>query len=149
MSNNRVNPEETAQSKVWPEYLASAEAIAAYVAELSPYEVCLEQIEEQYFGCRARLTWIELDTLLLHDQDHHEPSLRRQKAVDSLPISSMPPLLVDDFHLEDGYHRLRKLRQDNMTHHWAYVIEEAPEPSSAPVSRKPSRWDEVYDPSPY
>ncbi|MDT8925538.1 hypothetical protein RBE51_22405 [Pseudomonas taiwanensis] len=148
MSNKHLTPEETPQHMVWPEYLVSAEAIAAYVAVLSPYEVSLEQIEEQYFGCRAKLTWIELDTLLLYDSDHHEPSQGRQEAVDSLPIGTMPPLLVEDFHLEDGYHRLRKLRQDNMTHHWAYVIEEAPEPSAAPAARKPSRWDEVYDQSP-
>jgi hypothetical protein len=148
MSNKRLTPEETAQNRVWPEYLVSAEAIAAYVSELSPYEVSLEQIEEQYFGCRAKLTWIELNTLVLHDSDHHEPSQRRQKNVDSLPIATMPPLLVEDFHLKDGHHRLRKLRQDNMTHHWAYVIEEAPEPSAGPVARKPSRWDEIYDPSP-
>ncbi|WP_156675905.1 hypothetical protein [Pseudomonas sp. Leaf58] len=46
MSNNRLTLEEDAQNKVWPEYMVNAEAIAAYVSELSPYEVCLEQIEE-------------------------------------------------------------------------------------------------------
>lgn len=128
----------------WPEFLENSSAIAEYVADLSPYEISQEQIQEQYFGLRGRLTWIELSTLLLRSDDHNIPSKSRQKAVDSQPVMTMPPLLVDDSVLEDGYHRLRKLMKDGATHHLAYVIEEAPEPTV----KKVSRWDSAYDITP-
>ncbi|WP_408601990.1 hypothetical protein [Pseudomonas sp. PLMAX] len=135
---------ETAAAATWPELLESSQAIAEYVADLSPYEISQEQIEEQYFGLRGRLTWIELSTLLLRSSDHNIPSKSRQKAVDSLPVVTMPPLLVDDSVLEDGYHRLRKLMKDGVSHHWAYVMEEGPEPTV----KKASRWDSAYDMTP-
>lgn len=143
---------ESAATTTWPEFLESSEAIAEYVADLSPYEISQEQIEEQYFGLRGRLTWVELSTLVLRSSDHNIPSKSRQKAVDSLPVVTMPPLLVDDSVLEDGYHRLRKLMKDGVTHHWAYVIEEEPEPEPepepGPAGRKTSRWDSAFDMTP-
>jgi len=36
-------------------------------AQMSLFEVCIEQIDEQSFGCRANLTWIELDAPSPHD----------------------------------------------------------------------------------
>lgn len=137
-----------AATKAWPEFLENAEAIAEYVADLSPYDISLEQIEELYFGCRGRLAWVDLSTILLRDEDHNMPTKARQKKVDSLPVATMPPLLVDDSVLEDGYHRMRKLMKDGITHHWAYVVEEAPEPTPAPTMKKASRWDSLYDMAP-
>lgn len=139
---------ETAATTTWPEFLESSEAIAEYVADLSPYEISQEQIEEQYFGYRGRLTWVDLSTLLLRSEDHNIPSKSRQMAVDGLPVVTMPPLLVDDSVLEDGYHRFRKLMKDGVTHHWAYVMEEAPEPTPEPRVRKPSRWDSAFEMTP-
>jgi DNA-binding protein len=141
-------PISMASIKIWPEFLESSQAIAEYVSDLSPYEISQEQIEEQYFGLRGRLTWIELGTLVLRSEDHNLPSKSRQKAVDSLPLATMPPLLVDDSVLEDGYHRIRKLLKDGATHYWAYVIEEAPEPTQELTVKKPSRWDLDFDITP-
>lgn len=141
-------PESTtkyANGRVWPEFLADAQAIAEYVSELSPYEISEEQIEEQYFGSRARLTWLELSKVILGSDDHNQPSKSRQKAVDRLPIETMPPLLVENFYLQDGYHRFRKLMGEGVTHHWVYMIELAPEDTPKTPARKPSRWDDLYD----
>lgn len=152
MATTQETNNETAENAIWPEFLESSAAIAEYVADLSPYEISQEQIEEQYFGLRGRLTWIELGTLLLRSSDHNIPSKSRQKAVDSLPIVTMPPLLVDDSVLEDGYHRFRKLMKDGVTHHWAYIVEEAPEQTPEqtpePTVRRSSRWDSAFDMSP-
>lgn len=138
----------TARDTAWPELLVDAQAVAAYVSELSPYEICEEQIEEQYHGCRAKLTWIELSSLSLESGDHNMPSKSRQKNIDSLPVATMPPLLVDESTLQDGYHRLRKLLADGMTHHWAYIVEEVPEDTLEVKAKKASRWDALYDLSP-
>lgn len=134
----------SAKDRAWPESLASAQAIAEYVAALSPYEVCEEQIEEQYFGCHARLTWLDLSTVTLESGDHNLPCESRQKSVDGLPVATMPPILIDQSVLQDGYHRFRKLMGEGVTHHWVYVIEEAPEDVLEPVKRKPLKWDELY-----
>jgi hypothetical protein len=134
----------SAKDKVWPECLASAQAIAEYVVGLSPYEVSEEQIEEQYFGCHAKLTWLDLSTVLLESGDHNLPCEDRQKSVDDLPVDTMPPLLVDQSVLQDGYHRFRKLMSEGFTHHWVYVIEEAPEDVLEPAKKKPSKWDGLY-----
>lgn len=140
--------EADSQVKKWPEFLDSAQAIAEYVSNLSPYEISEEQIEEQYFGCRARLTWLDLSTLVLRSDDHNLPSDSRQKKIDGLEVETMPPLLVEDSYLEDGYHRHRKLAKDGITHHWAYVIEEAPEDAPEAPAIKKSKWDTMYDMAP-
>lgn len=148
MSTSATPHQGTARDSVWPELLSDAQAVAAYVSELSSYEVCEEQIEEQYHGCRAKLIWLELSSLALGDDDHNVREEDRQEAVDSLPVATMPPLLVEDSSLQDGYHRLRKLLADGVTHHWAYVIEVIPEDVLEVKAKKPSRWDALYDLSP-
>lgn len=129
----------------WPEILKDNSAIAEYVCDLSPYEVDAEMLEEMFHGSRARLRWVELATLILAPEESHLPSKTRQKRVDKLPISTMPPLLVCDLHLQDGYHRLRKLLKDGITHHWAYVVEDVPEPSLEVAQAPASRWDDMYN----
>lgn len=138
----------SAKDRAWPESLASAQAIAEYVAALSPYEVCEEQIEEQYFGCHARLTWLDLSTVTLESGDHNLPCESRQKSVDGLPVATMPPILIDQSVLQDGYHRFRKLLSEGLTHHWAYVIEVAPENALEVPKRKASKFDAAFDVSP-
>lgn len=138
----------SARDIVWPDRLKDPEGIAGYVSELSSYEVCEEQIEEQFHGCHARLAWIELSTLTMGDDDHNVRENDRQAEVDSLPVATMPPLLVEDNVLQDGYHRLRRLLADGVTHHWVYLIEEAPEEVLEAKARKPSRWDTLYDLAP-
>lgn len=148
MSTGNSTHLESARDTVWPERLKGPECIATYVSELSSYEVCEEQIEEQFHGCHARLAWVELSTLTLGDDDHNVREEDRQAAVDSLPVTTMPPLLVENNLLQDGYHRLRKLLADGVTHHWVYVIEESPEDVLEVRARKPSRWDTLYDLAP-
>lgn len=148
MSTSAAPLPDSAKNTAWPEFLVDAESIATYVSELSPYEVCEEQIEEQYHGCRAKLTWLELASLSLGDEDHNLKSETRQKSIDSQPVATMPPLLVEESQLQDGYHRRRKLLAEGVTHHWAYVIEEAPEDVLEVKTKKPSRWDTLYDLAP-
>ena len=110
-----------------PLQLSDPTAIAEYVAELSPYEVSEEQIEEMFRGCVASLRWRPLGSLILENEDYHLSDPERQRACDSGAPETMPPLLVEDNVLQDGYHRLRALRSRGATHYWAYEIEAAPE----------------------
>lgn len=136
----------SAKDHPWPESLADQYAIAEWVVMLSPHDVEEEFVEEYYRGRRAKLTWIELNKLTYQNPDKHESCPDRQADVDSKPIATMPPLLVSHTELEDGYHRLRKLLAEGVTHHWAYVVEDIPEPEISPI-RKPSRWDIPIEPS--
>lgn len=117
----------SARDIVWPGHLKDPQVIAGYISEQSSYELCEEQIEEQFHGCRARLAWIEISMLTLGHDDHNLREEVRQAKADSLPVATMPPLLVEDNLLQDGYHLLRRLLADGATHYWAYVVEEAPE----------------------
>lgn len=108
----------------WQAVLSDERAIAEYVARLSPYDVCNEQIEELYKGCKAVLVWRALNTLTPGDADSNQPENTRQKACDELRLKSMPPLLVDDDEIVDGNHRFRSLQKRGKTHFWVYEIQE-------------------------
>jgi hypothetical protein len=127
----------------WPDLLPDAQSIAEYISSQTPYEICEEQIEEQYFGSAARLQWVALSSISLENQEHHEIDPKRQAKCDKSNVETMPPFLVEDGVMQDGHHRIRTLLAKGITHHWVYVVEEAPEPELA--SPTASRWDKVYD----
>ncbi len=108
----------------WAAELQDNRAIAEYVARLSPYEVCKEQIEDLYIGCKAVLEWRALETLKPGNADGNQADSERQKACDALHLKTMPPLLVDGDKVEDGNHRLRALMKRGVTHFWVYSIQE-------------------------
>jgi hypothetical protein len=106
----------------WAAELQDNRAIAEYVARFSPYDVCEEQIEDLYIGCKAVLEWRALDTLTHGNADGNQEDSERQKACDALRLKTMPPLLVDDGEVLDGNHRLRALLKRGVTHFWVYNI---------------------------
>lgn len=123
----------------WPELLDSGLAIARHVSDLSPYEICEEQIEEMYFGYQAKLRWTPISYLRLGPADSNGISKKRQKACDSKSVETMPPLLADEGVIMDGSHRYRTLVDKGCTHCWVYHIEVEPEHSSTPVTNKARR----------
>jgi len=120
---------------LWPELLATSEAIAAHVGELSPYEICEEQIEEMYLGCQAKLEWTHISRLRLGPDNNNVASEERQEACDSRPTETMPPLLAEDGMIMDGAHRYRTLLSKGCAHCWVYHIEPIPEPEPKPARR--------------
>jgi hypothetical protein len=127
----------------WPDLLPDAQAIAEYISSQTPYEICEEQIEEQYFGSAARLQWIALSSISLENQEHHEIDPKRQAKCEKRNVATMPPFLVEDGVMQDGHHRIRTLLAKGITHHWVYVTEDAPDSALAPACA--SRWDRLYD----
>jgi hypothetical protein len=115
MSTGENAHTKSVRDTAWPDRLKDPQAIARYVAELSPYEICEEQIEEQFHGCYARLDWIELSSLSKGCDDTNLKEEERQETIDSLPVATMPRLLVENCVLQNGYHRLRKLLADGVT----------------------------------
>ena len=108
----------------WARELADNRAIAEYVARFSPYDICMEQVEDNYIGCKAVLEWRALDTLTLGHPDINQEDAKRQKVCDDLRLKTMPPLLVDGGKVEDGNHRLRSLLKRGESHFWVYNIQE-------------------------
>jgi hypothetical protein len=108
----------------WAAELTDNRAIAEYVARCSPYEICEEQIEDNYIGCNAVLEWRALDTLTHGNADGNQADSERQKVCDALHLEKMPPLLVDSGEVQDGNHRLRALLKRGVTHFWIYNIQE-------------------------
>lgn len=98
--------------------------IAQYIADLSPYDVCIEQIEEQFFGCMAVLRLRAVETLKPGSAEGNMADDNRQAVCDSLPIETMPPLLVDGDCVVDGNHRLRALIKRGASRCWVYEIQD-------------------------
>lgn len=111
----------------WKQNLCSSSEIASYVVGLSNYDVCREQIEEYFFNCHAKLVWISIRSLEISSPDHNLNDDVRQSVCDSLEISTMPPLLIENGKVIDGHHRLRTLLKQGALYHWAYDVEEIPE----------------------
>lgn len=139
-------PESTRVS-AWPERLDSGLAIARHVSDLSPYEICEEQVEEMYFGYQAKLRWTPISDLRLGPADSNGISKKRQKACNSKPVETMPPLLADEGVIMDGSHRYRTLVDKGCTHCWVYHIEVEPEPELTPISHKARRDSDSSEPS--
>lgn len=128
----------------WPQLLMDNAAIARFVADQSPYEICEEQIEEMYIGCRASLRWTPVAELRPGPDASNIESDARQAACNRQPANTMPPLLVEDGQIMDGHHRYRALKQKGITHCWAYHIEIIPEPI---LRRSPQSFqDEEFSP---
>lgn len=127
----------TEQNK-WPLFLQNPSAVADYVSNHSPYEICSEQIEEMYIGCRARLRWTALNEIRLGPSSNNMEDETRQKICNHRPVETMPPLLVDDGQIMDGSHRFRSLMLKGQTHFWVYHIEDAPQASVDYRSSEPS-----------
>lgn len=131
----------------WPEFLDSELAIARHVSDLSPYDICEEQIEEMYFGYQAKLRWTPISDLRLGPADSNGNSKKRQKACDSKPVETMPPLLADEGVVMDGSHRYRTLVSKGCSHCWVYHIEIEPEPELTSVTHKAHRNSDSIEPS--
>jgi len=87
--------------------LKDADEITSFIIETSPNEIDEELIFEYFFGCKAILKKVEIDTLQLEDINHHIQLKAKEKRYQKLPIETMPPIIVEDGKVIDGNHRLR------------------------------------------
>lgn len=85
--------------------------IANYIEEISSKPVDKQLIEEYFFNCKAILQECLVESLVLENKDHHLPDKTLERKYFKLPLETMPPLVVENNKIIDGYHRYRVLRQ--------------------------------------
>lgn len=85
--------------------------IAEYISNISTNEIDIEVAEEYFFGCFAVLKQVRVDYLKADNEDHHSPSKKKEKQYQTLPLKTMPPLVIENFTIIDGHHRYRALKR--------------------------------------
>jgi hypothetical protein len=108
----------------WPEQLEDNEAIADYIAELSPSYIDRELCAENFRGCRAILRLVPIQEINPAHTDAHERFPHREAEYAALDLATMPPLLLDHGVIEDGHHRYRVAKAKGASHLWCYEIVE-------------------------
>jgi hypothetical protein len=108
----------------YPAVLEDAEAIASYIADLSPTEVDEEFIAEHFWGCRAELRMVPVSELREGDADTNMRSLKREKKYAKMDLATMPPLVVENGEIKDGNHRFRVAIAKGATEVPCYVVVE-------------------------
>lgn len=108
----------------WPSRLNDARAIAEYIEQYSSAAVDADDIEELFRGCHAVLRSLPTDRLLLGDEDHNVQSKRNQKRYDALPSATRPPVVVDNWKVMDGNHRVRSALKHQEPTVLAYTIQD-------------------------
>ena len=105
----------------WPVMLNDQREIAAFIDDQSESEVDVELIEELLWDCHAVLQRVKISDLKPGDEDHNIASEEKQKAYESLPSYSRPPIVVGlDNEIWDGNHRYRDAIARGETHILAY-----------------------------
>ena len=105
----------------WPQTLADNRAIGEYVADLDP-RVDAEMVEEHFFGARAVLKLIPIDSVREGHSDGNVRSASKEKKFSKMDLAKQPPILVDDGVIADGHHRYRVAKAAGATDILAYVI---------------------------
>lgn len=87
--------------------LKDADEIASFIIETSPNDIDEELVLEYFFGCKAILKKIGINTLQIEHTNHHIQSKVKERKYQKLPIETMPPIIVENGKVIDGNHRLR------------------------------------------
>ncbi len=107
---------------MFKEVLKDAAEITNFIIETSPTDVDEELVFEYFFGCKAILKNVEIDTLQIEDTNHHIQVKAKEKRYQKLPIETTPPIIVEDGKVIDGNHRLRIAQKRGLRRIIAYDI---------------------------
>lgn len=101
--------------------LKDSDEITDFIVKFSTDFVDEELIREYFFGCRAILKKVPVRTLKLEDPAHHTRDRKKEKFYQTLPLKTMPPLIVDDGKVVDGNHRFRVAKKKGRK--WILIYE--------------------------
>ena len=104
--------------------LKSSKEIAEYIQVHSNYDVDQQLIEEYFFGCRAELKEIELNSIILDNENYHIQDKNKQEKYNKMNSTEAPPIVVEKGLVKDGHHRVRAAKYQNRKTIMAYVIVE-------------------------
>lgn len=102
--------------------LKDADEITSFIIGTSPNDVDEELVFEYFWGCKAILKKIEIDTLQIEETNHHIESKAKEKKYQKLPIETMPPIIIEHGKVIDGNHRLRITQKRGISKIIAYDI---------------------------
>lgn len=108
--------------KGFPDQLEDARAIAEHIDSLTPDGVDREFVEEFYRDGQARLVFRALDSLVPGPADQNIPIASREKRYARLPLSTCPPLVIQDDEIHDGHHRYRVALAAGVPGLWCYEV---------------------------
>ncbi len=92
---------------MFKEMLKDADEITSFIIEKSANDIDEELVLEYFWGCKAILKSVEIDSLLIEDTNHHVQLESKERSYQKLPIETIPPIIVEDGKVIDGNHRLR------------------------------------------
>jgi hypothetical protein len=108
----------------YPPILADAHEIAEYISEVSGDYVDVEFIEENFRDCSAKLEMVPIASIIEGNGDHNIKSTKKERAYMKMSPETIPPLVIKNFEVMDGNHRLRVARKLGLTELPCYVVTE-------------------------
>lgn len=114
--------------KAPPPILRNENALSAYVMECSPHDVDVNFVREYFFDTHAVLRRIRLADLLPGPESAHLQDKKKAKHYERRPLSTMPPILVENGKIIDGHHRYRRARSGGAEDLLCYEIRGGREP---------------------
>lgn len=108
----------------YPDALATEREIADHIQAVSPGDIDEDMVRELFQGCSARLAWIPIDQIIEGPAEQNIPNKRREAGYRKLPIQEMPPIVIDEGHIQDGHHRFRVAKAAGATGMWCYCIQD-------------------------
>ena len=102
--------------------LHDAEEITDYIVMLSTEPIDEGLVEDYFWGCKAVLKSVIIDTLINDNPDKHIRCSKKEKEYERLPSDTMPPLIVENGIVMDGNHRLRVAKKKGMNEIKIYEV---------------------------
>jgi hypothetical protein len=99
-----------------------------------------EFMEECFRGTHAVLREIPVAELREGDSDHNIPSKAKEKRYRKLPLSTMPPLVVEDGEIQDGNHRFRVAVAGGAQAVWCYDVIDGDLPKGTEKAASVAHW---------
>lgn len=107
---------------MYKKFLKDADEIAEFIVESSPGFIDEDLVREYFFGCHAVLRTVRLETITAESVSHHVRNRFKEKIYEKLPLSTMPPLIVENGKIIDGHHRFRLAKRRQQKEIPVYII---------------------------
>jgi hypothetical protein len=122
-SPTNIPPKPTENGELFPDRLADALEIEAFIETYAPYEVGEEETIEYFRGRHATLELVPVAQLAEGGRDANLRSPANERKYQKMDLRTLPPLLVEGGKVLDGNHRFRAGKKRGLTAMWCYVVQ--------------------------
>lgn len=106
----------------YPDHL-DQDGLADLVIGCTPGQPDEEFIQEFFSGAKATLQFIALEQIKPGPADNNVRIASREKNYARQPAATVPPLVLENGHIQDGHHRYRVAKARGDAGLWCYCIE--------------------------